>query len=732
MSKGGDFTPILNVLSALKQEDEDLYDICLHYPNEYSPQEIKENLRTQGHTVGEQVDLDEVLERVEEEDVQVDVHTNSLEEPIISHGESDHVINVLQEGDEHYQIEGEEKKIKPPKHRVKLTVHTNPDVKVFWKLQGELNLGSCLMDCEVFDNWNERLEELRTFLEKEKKRPSQIKKSEKKLGTWLCNQLKNYKDKKGKFKNNLEQCKLWNEFIEKHKEYFNTSDELWFNNLQLLKQFLDKYKKRPTEQTNKILWSWVINQTGNYKTNKDGFRNKERCKLWEEFMEEYKEYFNTSDELWFNKLQLLKQFLDKYKKRPTRITENTLHNWVSDQLKMYNSKKGWVNDNSERCRQWEEFIREYGEYIKPFDKKWDDSFEELKQFLIKEQRRPSQINELEKKIGCWFNQQHIAYTNKKRSFTNKKRCEQWEKFINDYGKYLKIVNNEWFNNLQLLKQFLDKYKKKPEQRKEKIGKWLQHQTGNYKTKSDGFKDNPERCKLWEEFLEEYKEYLTPKKPKKKFILIPFVEPVESSEQKRLRVKSELSVLHQKYKTMRSDKLAQHLIDNPTAWQDYHRISESNEESFPSESIPRNQIICELEKIKTKRQRPKQVVDLGCGKALIAKHFQDKGDTRFQFTNIDHVANDASVQVGDISKLPFENDSVEICILSLAMWGSNCKDYIQEVHRVLETNGILYIIEPTKRWTDLETEPAGRLREWLKDFHIRQETIEKFTFFVAMK
>jgi SAM-dependent methyltransferase len=216
----------------------------------------------------------------------------------------------------------------------------------------------------------------------------------------------------------------------------------------------------------------------------------------------------------------------------------------------------------------------------------------------------------------------------------------------------------------------------------------------------------------------------------KFKLIPFVEPSESSEHKRIRVKSELSVLHQQYKTMRSDTLAQHWVDHPMAWHDYHRISETNEESFPSESIPRNQIIRELEKIKTKR--PKRVLDLGCGKALISKHFQNKGDTRFQFTNIDHVASNETVQVGDISKLPFEDDSVEICILSLAMWGSNCKEYIQEAYRVLETNGILYIIEPTKRWTETETEPAGRLRELLKDFHIRQETIEKFTFIVAMK
>jgi superfamily II DNA or RNA helicase len=44
MNEGGNFNGILNVLSALKQEDEDLYDICLHYPDTFSPQEIKGNL----------------------------------------------------------------------------------------------------------------------------------------------------------------------------------------------------------------------------------------------------------------------------------------------------------------------------------------------------------------------------------------------------------------------------------------------------------------------------------------------------------------------------------------------------------------------------------------------------------------------------------------------------------------------------------------------------------------
>ena len=34
-----------------------------------------------------------------------------------------------------------------------------------------------------------------------------------------------------------------------------------------------------------------------------------------------------------------------------------------------------------------------------------------------------------------------------------------------------------------------------------------------------------------------------------------------------------------------------------------------------------------------------------------------------------------------------------------MWGSNCKEYIQEAYRILESNGTLFIIEPTKRWSE---------------------------------
>jgi len=214
-------------------------------------------------------------------------------------------------------------------------------------------------------------------------------------------------------------------------------------------------------------------------------------------------------------------------------------------------------------------------------------------------------------------------------------------------------------------------------------------------------------------------------------------PTEPAENKRERVKTELSMLHQRYKTLTSQNLGKEFTENPDLWNKYHTIAEENEKSFPEDGIPRNRIIHELNKIQMKRT--KVVVDMGCGKAQIAEHY--KNDHRFQFINYDHISSNAAVTSCDISHTPLDDNSVEICILSLAMWGHNCKEYIAEASRILESNGELYIIEPTKRWSEedehkniIPGKKGDRLKEELEKngFRIKKHDIEKFCFFACIK
>jgi ribosomal RNA-processing protein 8 len=204
------------------------------------------------------------------------------------------------------------------------------------------------------------------------------------------------------------------------------------------------------------------------------------------------------------------------------------------------------------------------------------------------------------------------------------------------------------------------------------------------------------------------------------------------------MKSEISILHQKYKTMTSTNLHNTFKTDPSLWEKYHAISEENESSFSPESIPRNRIISELDKQKINPKRPKLVVDMGCGKAHIAEHFKD--DSRFIFHNYDHISSSPNITECDISRTPLEDNSVDFCILSLAMWGSNCQEYLAEAHRILDSNGKLYIIEPTKRWSKVveNSVVSGSEGEDLicllesTGFETRVNMVDKFCFIICTR
>jgi superfamily II DNA or RNA helicase len=1031
MSEGGNFNGILNVLSALRQEDEDLYDICLHYPDTFSPQEIKGNLERQGYKVDDAVgegglmetcehlldcdlDYDEfedcdteeemIMAIADNNDVCVEVHTNSLENPVERYNpEAENVIRLYKCEDREdendtpvYQPivkkdgvkKDKEKRVVAPdrKKRTNIKVHTNPDIKVLWKISSEISkdICSCILDCEVVDNWFERFEELKKFIDENERRPHISKdEKEKRLAYWLYSQTENYNNNKYSMKDN-NKYNLWSIFLEEYKEYFISDEEKWQTLFDQLKQFINKNKKTPSSvsknKEEKRLEQWLSSQLHKYKTemkNKQQYEqlneflkeykeyflsfekkwqiafeqlkqfidknkktpsqlsnNKEEKKLavwlsgqqtkykrkeltedrynqWAEFVEEYKEYLLNKEEIWQNKFEQLKQFINENKKRPSSTSKNAeekkLGNWLSIKQKEYKNKQL----TEDRYNQWTEFLEEYKEYLLSFEEIWQITFEQLKLFIDKNKKTPSSTskNNEENSLGRWFLCQQTTYKkkqltedrynqwtefleeykeyllnllnkeeiwqntfeqlkqfinkNKKRPLNGSKtkeekilaswvsgqqtnykkkelteyRYNQWTGFVEDYKEYFINDEEKWQITFEQLKQFIDKNKKTPsssskniedkrlgswllyqqtnykkkeltediynqwtkflEEYKEyllnkeeiwqntfeqlklfinqnkkcpsqhstnkqekQLGSWLNQQKIKYKKKADGMKDET-RYNQWTEFLEEYKQYfskdtsttdITNSLQEEEFIMIPkksmtlkkdkkpkkeTKENKESDKEKRERVKSELSVLHQKYKTLKSSNLKQTFHEDIQLWHNYHQISEDNEKSFPEDEIPRNRIIQELNKIKTKRR--KLVVDMGCGKAHISDYYKD--DNRFEFINYDHVAVNDKVIECDISNIPLEDDSVELCILSLAMWGSNCREYIMEADRILESSGKLYIIEPTKRWSEqdesgniVDGKECAKLKNVLleNNFKIVEENIAKFSLFICIK
>jgi superfamily II DNA or RNA helicase len=875
LNKDGNFNGILNVLSALRQEDEDLYDICLHYPDTYSPQEIKSNLEKHGYKVLDRVGDGELIETMEslleadidyedcetneemilriaeDNNVCVEVHTNSFENQIEKYNsdcESGEIIRLYKEEideDEENQVycpivekcgkrKGDESiKELDRKDRIKIDVHTNPDILVLWKLVGDFTkeICSCILECEVVDTWLDKFEELKNYIDENNKRPSSESKddNEQKLGVWWQRQQTLYKNKKQGMKN-IERYDLWTNFLEDYKEYFISDDEKWIIKLDLLKNFIDENNRRPIKESknedeknigvwlgqqlndykNKIkgmkneerydLWTefledykecfiskdvvwdhkfdelkkfinenntypsqksgnenekkigqWLSQQNNNYKNKKRSMNDELRYNLWTEFLEENKKYLITKDVVWDNKFYELKEFIDKNNKKPTsdskQKNEKTLGQWLQAQMNYYKNKDSGMK-NEERYDLWSNFLEDYKELFISDDEKWDDNFKKLKEYLIINKKLPRQKsdNEDEKKISNWYTSQQKKYKEKTEGMKNSERYDLWSKFLEEYNKYIDSFDKRWSKNLDELKDFINKNKKKPSQHsknnnEKSYGLWLIREFKKYK---DNKLEDKIRYDLFTEFLEEYKQYfdnniedksveeiIIPKPKKSMKLKEPKTkEPKETPEQRQHRTKSELSVLHQRYKTLTSQNLQKEFQETPELWHKYHAISEENEKSFLKEGIPRNRIINELNEIKTKRTR--SVVDMGCGKAQIADHFEN--DKRFTFINYDHVSSKENILVQDISNTGLEDDSVEICILCLAMWGSNCHDYVREAHRILESGGKLYIMEATKRWTTDGDEAGKRLKSLLEEsgFQITKQSVEKFCLFVCTK
>lgn len=130
--------------------------------------------------------------------------------------------------------------------------------------------------------------------------------------------------------------------------------------------------------------------------------------------------------------------------------------------------------------------------------------------------------------------------------------------------------------------------------------------------------------------------------------------------------------------------------------EYHLMKKTCESYYNNNNTPISIIIRELLQINS--AFTKTVVDLGCGFAHISKYFEN--DYRYTFRNYDILAlNDDNIITGDIAHTEELDNSTHIVILCNAMWGdvSDCEDYIQEAHRILESYGLLLIIELSSKW-----------------------------------
>jgi superfamily II DNA or RNA helicase len=178
-------------------------------------------------------------------------------------------------------------------------------------------------------------------------------------------------------------------------------------------------------------------------------------------------------------------------------------------------------------------------------------------------------------------------------------------------------------------------------------------------------------------------------------------PELDSDSKRQRINSELSEFNRRGKTTLSSTMNKEFNINPESWFKYHSLRRESMKDWSE--IPYEYI---AKKIKNKNHK---VADFGCGENLLKNFIPN------EVISFDHVAIDESViscDMSDVSKY-LDNESIDVAVFSLALWGTNYKDYIKEAYRTLNWGGIIYISEPSKNYeTEEEIE---KLINLIKDF-----------------
>ena len=163
----------------------------------------------------------------------------------------------------------------------------------------------------------------------------------------------------------------------------------------------------------------------------------------------------------------------------------------------------------------------------------------------------------------------------------------------------------------------------------------------------------------------------------------YPEIADSAERER-RILSELSEFNQRGKTTTSMRMHKEFTDNPESFFRYHRLRNERMEKW--DEIPYEYIATKI------KNRNHKVVDFGCGE----NKFKDciPNNTVISF---DHVAFDDSVigcDIRDVSE-HLSDESVDVAVFSLALWGTNFREYIKEAYRVLNFGGVIHIAEPAK-------------------------------------
>jgi hypothetical protein len=211
-------------------------------------------------------------------------------------------------------------------------------------------------------------EKLKTYIDE----TNNISSGDRQLTQWIKSQKRDFITKKNGMGND-EIYSIWKQFItnDKYKKLFinNIDKQLiqWEEKLYNLKKYIDENNERPSNSSKDIkikqLAEWINGNQKNYKTKINNMRNEKIYNLWNEFIndEKYNIFFKSNEEIWIDKLNRVKNYINLNNKRPSQIDKNDeikiLGRWINQSQIKYRTKEQIMSD-PEIYNKWSDFIND--------------------------------------------------------------------------------------------------------------------------------------------------------------------------------------------------------------------------------------------------------------------------------------------------------------------------------------------------------------------------------------
>ena len=160
-------------------------------------------------------------------------------------------------------------------------------------------------------------------------------------------------------------------FLEDYKEYLLTNEEVWYNNLEKVIEYIKENNKLPSSNDKdkeiQTLGHWLQSQKSNYKLKKYNMKDNNIYYKFKDFLETRQIYFISNEDIWNNNLEKVIKYINENNKLPSRLDEDIeikyLNKWIHHQKQKLKKQENNIQYDI-NFNKFKNFIETYKKYFR--------------------------------------------------------------------------------------------------------------------------------------------------------------------------------------------------------------------------------------------------------------------------------------------------------------------------------------------------------------------------------